>query len=67
MERFGTEEKEGTLPSLRLKILRKAAVSDRATAGVGVNGCHPKIILDFSDDCCERILTLLHKVEVAER
>ena len=45
--------------------LRKAAASYEATTGVGVNGSHPRVPLDVSDECCGRTLRLLHKVEMA--
>ena len=45
------------LPPLRVKALRKAAATCKATMGVGEDGVHPRVPLDLSDECCERTLT----------
>ena len=29
-----------------------------------MDGFHPKVPLDLSDECCERVFKLLHKVEM---
>ena len=45
-----------------VKALRKVPVSHKATTGLGVDGFHPKLPLDLSDECHERIVMLLHEV-----
>ena len=35
-----------------------------AAVGIGVDGFHARVLLDLSDECCRRILKLLHKVEM---
>ena len=59
-------KKEEALPLFEVKALRKAAANHKATTGVGVDRFHPRVPPDLSDECRERILTLLHKVEMAE-
>ena len=61
----GRPEAEASLASKNVTALRKAAASYEATTGVGVNGSHPRVPLDVSDECCGRTLRLLHKVEMA--
>ena len=53
-----------TLAPLQIAALREAAAAFKATTGLGVDGFHPKVPLDLSDECCERVFKLLHKVEM---
>ena len=37
----------------------------RTATDVEVDGFHPRVPLDLPHDCCDRLLTLLQKVEMA--
>ena len=60
-------EVEKALPPMKVKDLRGAATSHTSTTGVGVGGFHLKVLLDLSDEMCEKILTYLLEVEMAVR
>ena len=50
---------------MKVNILRGAATSHTSTTGVGVDGFDLKVLLDLSDEMCEKILTYLLEVEMA--
>ena len=45
--------------------LRRAAAAFQSTTGGGVDGFHPRVLLDLSDERCGRFIKLLRKVEMA--
>ena len=45
--------------------LRRGAAACKSITGEGVDGFHLRLPLDLSDVCCDGILTLLRKVEMA--
>ena len=55
---------EEALPPLKMKVLTKAAAACKVSTGIGVDGFHSRVALDLSNECCERIHTMLHTVEM---
>ena len=53
------------LPPLKVRALRRAAAECEVRTVLGMDSFHPWVPLDLTDDCCERIFTMLHKVEMA--
>ena len=58
-------KQEEALPSLSVKALRRSAMASKATTGARVDGFHSNVSLDLSDECCGRIHTLLHEIQMA--
>ena len=58
--RYGQVTWDG-YPSLSCQASLKAAVSHKAITGVGVDGFLRRVLLELSDERCERILLLLTK------
>ena len=56
VQAVGRWKEEETLPSLGVTALRKAAMAFEATTGVGVGGFHPRVLLDLSDEYCQKYL-----------
>ena len=56
------QKQEETLAPFKRGLLRRAAVACKSTIGVGVDGFHPRVPLDLSDECCGGLLTLLLKL-----
>ena len=56
---------EEALPPLIVKALRRSAMASKATTGARVDGFHSNVSLDLSDECCGKIHTLLHEIQMA--
>ena len=58
-------EARGCLGPLRVGAFRRVAAVYKSTTEVGSDGFHMRVPLDLSNECCGRILMLLHEVEMA--
>ena len=53
------------LPHMSGQTLKSAAMSFKASTGVGVDGFHQRIPMDLSDALCEEMVKCLHEVDRA--
>ena len=59
--------REEAFSTFTVKALKRAAAAYKVITRAGVDGIRSMVPLDLSDECGERILKLLHKVEMAGR
>ena len=57
-------KQEEALLSLSVKALHRSVMTCKATTGVRVDDFHPRVSLDLSDECCGRVHTLLHEIQM---